>query len=83
MPEEEGAVEIKLPPAGWRHAAPNCECGCSEIDLSEVVGWCLHCDHVYVNYTPEIQDEHFAYHCPGAPQTSREAARAKLAKRGT
>ena len=78
MPEEEGLVEIKFPD-GWRHAAlPQCECGCSEIDLSEVVGWCLHCDHVYPNYTPELQDEHFAYHCPDAPKELQESAIQRL-----
>jgi len=36
---------------------PHSECGCrSDIDPGKVVGWCLHCDHVYANYTPELQD---------------------------
>ena len=79
----DGVVEIKFP-TGWQHAAlTQCECGCSEIDLSEVVGWCLHCDHVYVNYTPDLQDRHFAYHCPDQPEELKEVARARLAKRGT
>ena len=83
MSEEEGLVEIKFP-AGWQHAAPpQCHCGCADADMSEVVGWCLRCDHVYVNYSPKLQDQHFAYHCPGAPQTSKDAALARLAKRGT
>jgi hypothetical protein len=83
MSEEEGPVEIKFP-ADWQHAAlPQCECGCSEIDLSEVIGWCLHCDHVYANYTPELQDRHFAHDCPDAPEESKATARARLAKRRT
>ena len=80
MPEEEGVVEIKFPPAGWRHAAPNCECGCSDIDADKVVGWCLHCNHVYANYTPELQDRHFAYHCPEAPKELQESAIQRLRK---
>jgi hypothetical protein len=36
----------------------------------------LHCDHVYANYTPELEDRHFANHCPDAPETLKEAARA-------
>ena len=40
-PLPEGVVEVMFPP-DWQHAAlPHCQCGCSEIDLSGVVGWCL------------------------------------------
>jgi hypothetical protein len=81
MSAEEGVVEIKFP-AGWRHAAlPQCHCGCSETDPGKVVGWCLHCDHVYANYTPELASRHFANDCPNTPETLKEAARARLAKR--
>ena len=59
-------------------ARPYCQCGCSEIYLSGVVGWCLHCNHVYAHYTPEIENHHLAYHCPGVPETLRQAARARL-----
>jgi hypothetical protein len=62
-------------------APPHCECGCSDIDPGKVVGLCLHCDHVYANYTPELEHRHFANHCPDAPETLKEAARARLAKR--
>ena len=38
-PLPEGVVEIKFP-ADWRHETqPSCECGCSEIDAAEGVGW--------------------------------------------
>jgi len=60
---------------------PNCECGCEDLDASMIVGWCLLCNHVYATYTPELQDRHFANHCPDAPDTLRESARARLAKR--
>ena|SRR5437588_521272 len=66
-------VEIKFP-ADWTHTAqPSCGCGCSELDTAEVVGWCLHCAHVYADYSPEIQDRHFARCCPG--RTRRGQAR--------
>jgi hypothetical protein len=51
---------------------PHCECGCSDTDPGKVVGWCLHCDHVYANYTPELQDQHFANHCADAPETLKD-----------
>ena len=41
----------------------------------------IHCNHVYANYTPELENRHFACHCPGVPETLRQAARARLAKR--
>ena len=63
----EAVVEIMFP-VDWRHEAqPHCRCGCSEINLGKVVGWCLHCDHVYAEYKPAIQSQHLAYHCPGVP----------------
>jgi len=64
-------------------SVPHCKCGCSEIDPGEAVGWCFHCDHVYVKYNPELEAQHFAYHCPEAPHALKESARARLAKRGT
>ena len=42
------------------------ECGCAETESSKVVGWCLHCDHLYVSYGPEIEDRHFSDNCPDA-----------------
>jgi hypothetical protein len=62
--ESEGVVEIKFPAASQR-AALDCECGCSDLDAAEVVGWCLHCNHVYAAYNPEIENRHFADDCPG------------------
>ena len=64
-------------------SVPHCKCGCSETDSGEAVGWCFHCDHVYVKYNPELEAQHFAYHCPEAPHALKESARARLAKRGT
>jgi hypothetical protein len=44
--------------------AAHCQCGCAIADPATVVAWCLQCDHVYVEYSSEIQDQHFAHHCP-------------------
>jgi hypothetical protein len=60
---------------------PHCECGCSDAEPGKVVGWCLHCDHVYAKYTPEFANRHFANHCPAAPETLKKAATARLANR--
>jgi hypothetical protein len=58
---------------------PHCECGCAEAESNTFVGWCLHCTHVYVDYSPEIEDLHFAKYCPGAPEELKESARERLA----
>ncbi len=77
----EGLVEIMFPP-DWQHAAlPHCECGCADIDASKIVGWCLHCNHVYAEYSPALEDLHLSKNCPAAPAQVREAAVARLAKR--
>jgi hypothetical protein len=67
-------------PNEWESALPHCECGCAETESSKVVGWCFHCDHVYVNYNPEIEDRHFADNCPDAPEELRKSARKRLLK---
>jgi hypothetical protein len=41
-------------------ARPHCECGCSETEMSKIVGFCLWCDHIYSEFSPKIQDLHFA-----------------------
>lgn len=77
----ETQTEIKLLFEEGYAARPHCDCGCSDIDPGMVVGFCLHCDHVYANYTPELENRHFANHCPDVHETLKEAARARLAKR--
>jgi hypothetical protein len=62
-------------------AVPHCGCGCDDIDASQIVGWCLWCDHVYSKWSPAIQDRHFASHCPGTPIELKDTALASLAKR--
>jgi hypothetical protein len=58
----------------------SCECGCTEAELNNVVGWCLNCDHVYVNYSPDIDARHFADDCPGVPEELKKFARARLVR---
>jgi hypothetical protein len=63
----------------WRER-PSCECDCGEAELNKVVGWCVHCSHVYVEYDPKIENLHFANHCPGAPEELKKSARERLVK---
>jgi len=65
-----------------QRSRPHCQCGCADADPSKVVGWCLWCDHVYTEYSREIEDRHSAYDCPGAPEKLKHSALASLAKRG-
>jgi hypothetical protein len=62
--------------------APHCECGCADAAPENVVAWCLWCDHVYVDYSPTTEDQHFARHCPDAPQALKDSARKRLAGEG-
>jgi hypothetical protein len=59
---------------------PGCECGCAEVESNTFVGWCLHCDHMYVNYSPEMEARHFADDCPGAPEELKKSAQEKLVR---
>jgi hypothetical protein len=61
-------------------ARPPCECGCASNGPGEIVGWCLHCDHVYADWSLKLQDRHFAQHCPRAPEALKQAARARFAR---
>jgi hypothetical protein len=40
---------------------------------------CFWCGHGYGRYTRKIEAEHFAQHCPDAPQQLKDSARARLA----
>ncbi len=59
---------------------PHCECGCADADPENVVAWCMWCDHVYVDYTAVTEDQHFARHCPDAPQALKDSARVRQDK---
>jgi hypothetical protein len=65
---------------GRESALPHCECGCAEAESTKVVGWCLHCDHVYLDFSLVIQALHFANNCPGASNERKQSAREELAK---
>lgn len=56
---------------------PHCDCGCADIQ-GESVGFCLWCSHSYQDYSPAIENQHFAHHCPNAPQELKDAALARL-----
>ena len=82
---ESTAVKIDFSVLCQKREQPrlHCECGCADADPGTVVGFCLWCDHVYVDYSPKIQDQHFAYDCPGAPEKLKQASLAGLIKRRT
>jgi hypothetical protein len=46
---------------------PHCNCGCNAIESGKVVGRCLHCDHIYADYSSVMEAQHFARNCPGVP----------------
>ena len=53
---------------------PQCQCGCAETEMDKFVSFCMHCTHSYTKYSPELEDHHFALHCPGAPAELKESA---------
>jgi hypothetical protein len=63
-----------------QQSKPPCQCGCANADCN-VVGFCIWCDHVYVEYSPATEARHFAHDCPGAPKKLKQASLAGLAKR--
>lgn len=64
-------------------AVPHCLCGCADLALGKSVGFCIWCDHVYAEYSSAIENQHFARDCSGAPEEAKQAARERLAKRGS
>ena len=80
---ESTAVEIDFTSLCEKREQPrlHCQCGCADIVPGTAVGFCLWCDHGYVEYSPEIENRHFAFHCPGAPDKLKQASLANLAKR--
>jgi hypothetical protein len=46
--------------------------------LGKYVAACSWCGHGYEDISPELQDEHLAYHCPGAPAELKEDARRRF-----
>lgn len=74
-----GFVQIDFLSVKPRTTLRRCECGCADLEPDKAVGWCLHCDHAYAEYNPEIEARHFAMHCPDAPDQLKRSARARLA----
>jgi hypothetical protein len=42
---------------------------------------CLWCGHAYREYSLQMEDEHFAYHCPNAPEKAKQDAVSRLKAR--
>jgi hypothetical protein len=82
---ESTAVQIDFSSLCRKREEPrlHCQCGCADADRSDIGGWCLWCDHVYAEYSPAIENRHFAHDCPNAPAKLKDAALARLAKRRT
>jgi hypothetical protein len=60
---------------------PICRCGCD--DTLPSVAFCIWCDHVYADFSPLTEDQHFAHHCSEAPEELRSAASARSTKRNS
>ena len=77
------AVEIDFTSLSEEHqrCRRHCQCGCAEVDAMQIVGWCVWCTHVYSEYNRTIETQHFAYHCPGAPDELKRNSLALLSKR--
>ena len=46
--------------------------------LKKFAASCFWCGYGYKEYSSELEDEHFAYHCPDAPEELKENARKRL-----
>ncbi len=46
--------------------------------LEKYAAVCFWCGYGYAEYSPKLEDEHFAHHCPDAPEELRENARFRL-----
>ena len=77
------AVEIDfcILSAERQQSLPTCNCGCAEIESGASVGFCAWCSHRYRDYSPTIEADHFAKHCPCAPDEVKSSARETLAHR--
>lgn len=69
--KEAGAVPIHFPPdieerVERANSQPRC------------VAWCWWCGHGYGRYTHQLEDAHFAFHCPDAPEELKQNARRSL-----
>jgi hypothetical protein len=70
--ENAGGVPITVPP----DAVEKAERAFAQLEAFEAA--CFWCGHGYDEYTAKTEDEHFAYHCPDAPEELRENAMRRL-----
>jgi hypothetical protein len=75
----EMSAEIDAQSDGEEAALAHCDCGCADADPDNVGAWCMWCDHVYLDYSPTTEDQHFARYCPDAPQQLKDSAMARMA----
>jgi len=72
-PHQEGEANfISVPP----DADQMVERALSQLGAYEAA--CLWCGHGYEDYNRKAEDEHFAYHCPDAPEELKENAKRRL-----
>jgi hypothetical protein len=50
-------------------------------DSKKYVGFCVWCGYGYEQYSSELEAEHFAYHCPDAPEQLKDNFRQRLGRR--
>lgn len=58
-----------------------CNCGCADLAPGKSVAFCFWCSHQYADYNRQTENDHFANHCPHAPEQLKDSARKSLAKR--
>ena len=75
-------IDFSILSSERQQSKDRCQCGCADLTPGTAVGFCLWCDHRYADYSPKIESEHFAQHCPGAPEELKESSLTRLAKRG-
>lgn len=75
--QDPGAVPIEFPAVMLENLS------LSNDDSKTYVGFCLWCGHGYEQYSPVLEAEHFAYHCPNAPDEHRANAKKRLSNRIT
>ncbi len=49
--------------------------------LNKYAAVCFWCGHGYAEYSKQLEDEHFAHHCPDAPEELKKRALAALDSR--
>jgi hypothetical protein len=63
---------LKLPP-DWEKKSKR-----AFKQLEQYAATCFWCGYGYEEYSPELEGNHFAFHCPDAPEELKESAKARL-----